>query len=67
MGFPNLETERLIIRPFTLDDLEAIHRIPDLELNWAGEPLTREDRKEILERIITGSPPLCSRGSPRYR
>ena len=67
MGFPNLETERLIIWPFTFDDLEEIHRMLDLELKWAGEPLTREDGKEIVERIITGSPPLCSRGSPRYR
>jgi RimJ/RimL family protein N-acetyltransferase len=43
------ETERLIIRPFTLDDLEEIHRILDVELNWAGRLLTLEERKQRLQ------------------
>jgi len=30
-AMPVLETERLLIRPFTLDDLEAVHQILDLE------------------------------------
>jgi ribosomal-protein-alanine N-acetyltransferase len=32
MKMPVLETERLLIRPFIEDDLEAIHRILDIEL-----------------------------------
>jgi ribosomal-protein-alanine N-acetyltransferase len=32
MRMPALETERLLIRPFTLDDLAAIHQILDAEL-----------------------------------
>ena len=30
-----LETERLTIRPFTPDDLDAAHRLLDLDLQWA--------------------------------
>jgi RimJ/RimL family protein N-acetyltransferase len=52
MVFPLFETDRLLIRPFTLDDLEALHRILDFELMWSGEPLTREDRQEVLEGNI---------------
>src|SRR5687767_8075100 len=52
MAFPVFETDRLVIRPFTLDDLEALHRILDFELMWSGEPLTREDRQEVLEGNI---------------
>jgi len=33
MRMPVLETERLQIRPFTLDDLEAIHHLLDVELS----------------------------------
>lgn len=43
-----IETERLTIRPFTLDDVPDIHRILDLELKWAGEPLPIEDRRHII-------------------
>ncbi len=32
MSMPVLETERLRIRPFTLDDLEAIHQLLDVDL-----------------------------------
>lgn len=31
MKMPPLETERLLIRPFQIDDFEAIHRILDIE------------------------------------
>jgi len=31
-SMPVLETERLIVRPFTLDDLNDVHRILDIEL-----------------------------------
>ena len=57
-----LETERLSIRDFSLDDLEEIHRILDIELEW-GRDL--EDRKEILQDAIgsatQANPPLAIR------
>ncbi len=40
MSMPPLQTERLIIRPFTMDDLDTIHHILDVELaegNTDGE------------------------------
>jgi RimJ/RimL family protein N-acetyltransferase len=52
MAFPVFETDRLLIRPFTLDDLDELHRILDFELLWSGEPLTKEDRQEVLEGNI---------------
>lgn len=57
-----LETGRLSIRDFCLDDLEEIHRILDIELEW-GRDL--EDRKEILQDAIgsatQANPPLAIR------
>lgn len=44
---PVLETGRLVIRPFTMDDLDDIHRILDLEAEM--EPGTRAERGEWLE------------------
>lgn len=32
-----LETEHLIIRPFSMGDLDAAHRLLDGELDWAGD------------------------------
>jgi [ribosomal protein S5]-alanine N-acetyltransferase len=32
MRMPTLETDRLLIRPFTMDDLPAIHQLLDVEL-----------------------------------
>jgi RimJ/RimL family protein N-acetyltransferase len=52
MAFPVFQTDRLLIRPFTLGDLDELHRILDFELKWSGEPLTREDRQEVLEGNI---------------
>ncbi len=52
MPIPLLETERLLIRPFSLDDLEELHRILDYELLWSGEPLSLDDRREVLEGNI---------------
>jgi hypothetical protein len=36
MSLPVLETQRLIIRPFVMDDLDDIHRILDIELGEAN-------------------------------
>lgn len=45
-GMPILETERLVVRPFRPEDLEAVHRIFDHELDPEGWPL--ETRREWL-------------------
>jgi hypothetical protein len=44
----DLETERLIVQPFVMDDLQDIHRILDVELaevNWG-----HDETKAIDER-----------------
>lgn len=48
MHMPTLETERLVIRPFTEEDLDAAHRILDVELGEAD--LGYESAKGIEER-----------------
>ncbi|MGH2592263.1 MAG: hypothetical protein ACRDGG_01985, partial [Anaerolineae bacterium] len=45
---PTLETDWLMIRPFTLDDLDAIHRILDVELGDAD--FGSEGAKALDER-----------------
>jgi hypothetical protein len=40
-GMPTLETERLLIRPFVMDDLAQVYRLPDVELG-AGDPVAGE-------------------------
>jgi RimJ/RimL family protein N-acetyltransferase len=44
-----LETARLIIRPFTMDDLDEAHRLIDLDLQWAGPGFTLEQRRKKLQ------------------
>jgi RimJ/RimL family protein N-acetyltransferase len=44
---PVLETERLLVRPFTLDDLAAVHQILDIEVEMEAQPL--EERRQWLE------------------
>jgi RimJ/RimL family protein N-acetyltransferase len=44
-----LETERLIIRPFTMDDLEDVHRLLDLDLEWGGPGVSLDQRRERLQ------------------
>jgi len=50
---PNLETERLLIREFSLEDLDAVYQILDIELADAETgsqgPLNRERRRRWLE------------------
>jgi RimJ/RimL family protein N-acetyltransferase len=47
LEMPILETGRLLIRPFIMDDLEAIHRILDLDLQFGAKNL--EERRLWLE------------------
>lgn len=48
-----LETKRLRIRPFTMDDLEEAHRLLDLDLQWAGPSFSLEQRRQRLQRDIS--------------
>lgn len=48
-----LETNRLLIRPFVMADLEAAHQVLDHDLLWAGPGITVEQRRERLQREIS--------------
>ena len=69
-SMPTLETERLIIRPFAMDDLDAIHRILDLELaevdfGSAGAK-TLDARREWLRWTILNTDQLARLSQPPY-
>jgi len=59
---PFLETVRLVIRPYTMDDVDAAHTVldnhPDVWQFDPGRPLTLEERRKTIERRIHdyGSP-----------
>lgn len=67
---PVLETERLVIRPFVLEDLDAIHRILDIELvdadTGGGGALTREERARWLAWTVLGYDQLAWLHQPPY-
>lgn len=44
-----LNTHRLLLRPFTMDDLEDAHRILDEDIEWSGLGVTLERRRELLQ------------------
>ena len=70
MSMPPLETERLIVRPFTRDDLQDIHRILDVELadaDFGSEGAKRlDDRKQWLEWSILNYAELAKLYQPPY-
>jgi RimJ/RimL family protein N-acetyltransferase len=47
-----LETKRLLIRPFSMDDLETAHQILDLEMQWDGANVSLQQRRHALQRYI---------------
>src|SRR5438067_2281083 len=53
MPVPPLETERLLIRAFTMEDLDAIHHILDIELLTADfgseQARTHQERERWLQ------------------
>ena len=67
---PTLETERLIIRPFTPDDLDDIHRILDLELGEADfgaeGAKAHGERREWLQWTVLGYEQLARLYQPPY-
>ena len=52
----SIETERLIIRPFTMDDLDDIHRILDKDPNVQAQQYrsSLRERKDRLKYVIVG-------------
>ncbi|HET7087649.1 MAG TPA: GNAT family N-acetyltransferase [Anaerolineae bacterium] len=69
-SMPALETERLIIRPFAMDDLDAIHRILDVELAevdfGSEEAKTLDARREWLRWTILNYDQLARLYQPPY-
>jgi RimJ/RimL family protein N-acetyltransferase len=70
MSMPPLETERLIVRPFTMDDLQDIYRILDVELGdaevgSAGAKLL-DERQQWLEWSVLSYAELAKLYQPPY-
>jgi RimJ/RimL family protein N-acetyltransferase len=67
---PQLETERLLIRPFEIDDLDAIHSILDVQLSDADfgseGAQSLEQRKRWLEWTVMSYDQLAWLYQPPY-
>lgn len=63
-AMPPLLTPRLIVRPFVIDDLDAVYRIMDLEAQM--EPGTIDERREWLEWSIRNYAALDRLWQPPY-
>lgn len=67
---PPLETGRLLIRPFTVDDLDAVHQLLDIDLMTADfgseGATTREARKQWLQWTILSYAELAKLNQPPY-
>ena len=65
-----LETDRLVIRPFVMDDLDAIHRILDIELAEAETGTegakTHEERASWLQWTVLAYEELARLHQPPY-
>ena len=47
-----LQTERLLIRPFTAADVATAHQVLDLEMQWDGDAVSPQQRAQILQGDI---------------
>lgn len=69
MLMPTLETERLIIRPCGMDDLEACHRLY-LDIDWADKEASdsenRDRRRKWLEWTVRNYEELARLKQPPY-
>lgn len=67
-AIPVLETDRLLIRPFVLEDLEAVHRV--LSDAWKEPPETRADglarRSRWLQWSVANYEELANLSQPPY-
>ena len=70
MLVPPLETERLLIRAFRLEDLDVIHHILDIELRTADfgseQAKTREERERWLQWTVLSYDELARLYQPPY-
>ncbi len=70
MRVPPLETERLLIRPFIMDDLDAIHQLLDIDLVTADfgteGASTRHEREQWLRWTIASYEELARLYQPPY-
>ena len=70
LHMPALETERLVIRPFVLSDLNTIHRILDVELAdvdfGTAVAQTREARQQWLQWTVLNYEQLAALYQPPY-
>lgn len=65
MQMPTLHTRRLLIRPFTLDDLDDIH--PILSASFPAEPaVTRDERRRWLQWAALNTEQLAQLRQPPY-
>jgi RimJ/RimL family protein N-acetyltransferase len=69
MNMPILHTERLVIRPFTLDDLQPYHQI-NAAVGWVDEAMTAEAnlqaRRDWLEWTVRNYEQLARLFQPPY-
>ena len=47
-----LETQRLIIRPFVMEDLYEAHQVLDVDIEWSGRSFTLGQRRERLHLYV---------------
>lgn len=70
MRVPPLETERLLIRPFIMDDVEGIHQLLDQDLISADfgteGAKTRDEREQWLQWTILSYEELDKLNQPPY-
>ena len=70
LGIPPLETERLVIRPFMMNDLDVIHQILDGSIFPLGlsaeEAKTRHERQKWLQWTILSYEQLPKLYQPPY-
>jgi ribosomal-protein-alanine N-acetyltransferase len=70
MRMPVLEIDRLVVRPFALDDLAAVHDLLDVQLGDAEVgtegALSLEDRKRWLEWMVANYEGLAYLTQPPY-
>jgi RimJ/RimL family protein N-acetyltransferase len=64
LHLPVLETPRLIVRPFALDDLEVCHQLFDVEAFQTGRSLA--ERRQWLEWNLRNHEALAQLAQPPY-
>src|SRR5829696_2214162 len=47
-----LQTKRLVVRPFSMADLEAAHQLLDIDIQWSGPSFSLEQSRDRLQRYI---------------